>query len=365
MGMNPLTILITGSLATIVASQDLFAKKGSAMVYEDPFDMGAGGASLTRAAQAGMLIANPALIPYGDGIHRWVGTEPTLMVGKDSVDFAKSMSSGGGAGDTAALVDKLAKTPIHLGFSNALSYINKFVGFTVFNRFEPDLYAKKYGATGLPEINFQAESYHGVAVSGASLLGTKALSLGVTAKYLYAAEPSLAIEVTDQAGLKALTSADGMKSLVDHNTGVGYDAGLLIFRQGSTLDLKMALKADDIGGTSLAGNGGLKKLPQTYNAGIATTLHGEIDALHLALDYRDIQAAYGEKQFKRLRAGAKLLFKRYIGIGAGIRDGWPSYALELDLILIRITAATWTRELGDSPGMSPRTIYSLGLAMGF
>jgi hypothetical protein len=194
---------------------------------------------------------------------------------------------------------------------------------------------------------------------------TRALSLGLTGKYLYAEESKLAVEVTDQEGLSELTSSSGMQSLVEHNTGVGVDAGLLLFKQGYNLDFKLALKADDIGGTKLTGDGNLKELPAIYSAGIATTLHSGIDALHLSLDYRDIQGAYHEKLFKRVRAGSKILFKRYIGIGAGIRDGWPAYALELDLILIRLTAAMWTRELGDSPGVSPRTVYSAGLAMGF
>lgn len=352
-------------LVVVMVSSRCLAAKGSGMVYEDPFDRGAGGASLTRAAQGGMLLANPALIPYGEGFHRWVGVEPTLIVGKDSVDFAKSMKSGGGDMDASTLVDTVMKTPIHIGASNALSYINKGFGLTVFDHFESDLQAKKYGDLGLPAVNFQAESYHGAAASFASLLGGRGLSFGMTAKYLYAAEPNVVVELTDQDGLKSLTSPAGMKSFVTHNTGVGADAGLLLFKQGYNLDFRMALKVDDIGDTMLQGDGNLKTLPQMYSAGIATTFHTGVDALHLALDYRDIQGAYGEKTFKRVRAGTKLMLRRYVGFGIGLYDGWPSYAAELDLILMRITASTWTKEMGSSPGLNPRTVYAVGLAMGF
>lgn len=351
--------------AMLLYSLPSMAEKGSGMIYEDPFDLGSGGSSLTRAAQAGVLIANPALMPYGETFHRWAGIEPTVVVGKDSVDFAQSMQSADGSSDPSAMVDTLTKTPVHVGARNAVSYINRSFGIGTYNHFEADLRARKYGDLGLPDVNLRAESYQAVAASGATMLGTRALSLGVTAKYLYAAEPDIGVQVTDQEGIKKLSSADGLKELITHNTGTGLDAGLLFFEQGYNLDFKMALKADDIGDTKLQGSGTLKSLPQMYSAGLGTTLHNGIDALHLSLDYRDIQGVYKEKMFKRVRAGAKVVFRRYIGFGAGVYDGWPAYAAELDLVLLRVTAATWTKELGDSPGVDPRPVYAIGMAVGY
>lgn len=361
------TICFTACLAASVGYSRLaHAEKGSGMIYEDPFDVGSGGASLTRAAQGGMLLANPALLPYGDGFHRWAGIEPTMIVGKDSVDFANSMKSNDSSNsDPSALVDKLSKTPVHVGLRNAVSYMNSGFGLGVYNHFEADLRTRKYGELGLPDVNFRAESYQAAAMSGATMLGTRALSLGITGKYIYAAEPDASIQITDQESLKKLSSADGMKSLVSHNTGTGFDAGLLYFVQGYNLDFKMALKADDIGDTKLTGDGTLTTLPQMYSAGVGTTLHNGIDALHLSVDYRDIQGAYKEKTFKRVRAGAKVVLHRFIGLGAGVYDGWPAYAAEIDCILVRATAAMWTKELGDSPGVDPRTVYALGVAMGY
>ena len=120
------------------------AAKGSAPVYEDPYDIGSGGASLTRASQAGMMFSNPALIPYGPGFHRWSGNETTLIVGKDSVDFAKSMKGGGASTpeDKAKLIDTVMKTPIHVGALNNFAYINRFFGLSTFSRNEFDLCAK-------------------------------------------------------------------------------------------------------------------------------------------------------------------------------------------------------------------------------
>jgi len=62
--------------------------------------------------------------------------------------------------------------------------------------------------------------------------------------------------------------------------------------------------------------------------------------------------------------GAKVLLRRHIGFGVGYYDGWPSYGVELDAWLVRLTGSYYTRELGAKPGMDPRPIYALGVAMG-
>jgi hypothetical protein len=348
----------------------LFAK-GSAPVYEDPFDVAAGGASLTRASQAGMIFSNPALIPYGPGFHRWWGNEATLLVGKDSVEFAKSIQKGSNSSDQTAaekqvaFIEQVMKSPLHAGVLNNFAYINKYFGLSTFNRGEVDIQAKKFGDTGLPGIRFRAESYQGVGVSAASMALTQVVSVGATAKYLYAGEPDISIDLTDQEGIKKLQSQSGLKSLIGMNTGFGYDAGMLIFLQGYNSDYRMALKADDVGGTKLKGDADLKELKQTYSVGLGYTLHNAVDAIHMSLDYRDVQKAYDEELFRRVRMGTKVVIRKHLGLAVGYYDGWPSYGVELDAWIIRLTASYYTRELGAKPGIDPRPVYALGVTMGF
>jgi hypothetical protein len=149
------------------------------------------------------------------------------------------------------------------------------------------------------------------------------------------------------------------------NTGVGYDAGLVLFAQGMNADYRLAFKMDEIGGTTLKGDASLKELKQTYSVGIGYTLHNAVDAVHVSLDYRDIQKAYDEEMFKRVRVGTKILIRRHLGFGIGFYDGWPSYGVELDAWILRLTAAYYTRELGAKPGIDPRPVYALGFTMGF
>lgn len=359
--------VLSAGIGVFTASSASLAK-GSGPIYEDPFDVASGGSSLTRASQAGMLFSNPALIAQGPGFHRWFGNESTIIVGKNSIEFAKSMQNGGSGGSSgsgeASFVETVLKNPIHAGVLNSFSYINSLFGFGFFNRGEVDIQAKKYGDTGLPAIRFRAESFQGLGISAATKFLTQSLSVGVTAKYLYAGEPDLAIELTDQEAIQNMQSSSGLKSLIGMNTGYGYDVGMLFFRQGYNADYRLALKVDDAGGTTLHGDAELKKLNQAYHVGLGYTLHNDVDAIHLSLDYRDLQKSYGEELFKRVRMGAKVLLRRHIGFGVGYYDGWPSYGVELDAWLVRLTGSYYTRELGAKPGMDPRPIYALGIAMG-
>jgi hypothetical protein len=366
--------LLVGSLPVgglLFRSRDVAYAKGSAPLVEDPFDIAAGGASLTRASQGGMILSNPALIPYGPGFHRWVGSETTLIVGKDSVDFARSLQNGDssasndGSSDQSKFIEKIVTTPIHAGTLNNLSYINRLFGIGAFSRNEFDIAVKKFGDTGLPSVRFRGESYQALGLSAASFIAGPAISFGVTGKYLYASAPDLAIDLTDQEAIGRLQTTGGIRSLMAMNSGFGYDAGLLFFSQGLNVDYRLALKVDDIGGTSLGGDGTLTELRQVASAGLGYTLHNAVDAIHLSLDYRDIQASYQEELFKRIRIGAKLLVRRHLGLGIGYYDGWPSYGLEVDAWIIRLTATYYTREFGAKPGIDPRPLYALGFSMGF
>ena len=92
-------------LMSLFLSTPAFARKTNQAVYQDPFDLGAGGASLTRASKDGRVHANPALLPYGGKFHYWGGLSNSVLTNKESVDIARDLfkqasGSGGGSGRT-------------------------------------------------------------------------------------------------------------------------------------------------------------------------------------------------------------------------------------------------------------------------
>jgi len=370
----PLMILAVG-LGVGTGAGEAWARKTNQPVYEDPFDIGAGGASLTRASKEGRVFANPALLPQGGSFHRWAGFTLSLLSNKESVETARSLATGakkqeGGdeeAGpDTREISDAVFKQPLRVGWGASLAWVTRFFGLSVFSRFEPDLRARELGSTGVPEIEFHAESYHGVALGTAIETPFRWLTFGVTGKYLYAAEPNLTIEVTDEDAIADVTDPRNTQDLASHNKGVGFDAGMLMFFQGKWIDYSLAAKVDDVGNTKFIGdNPAPTEFKQVVSAGTAVTFHTGADALHLALDYRDIMNAYGEEMFKKYYAGVKLTLRTYIGLAAGYYHGSPSIGAEVDFILFRLAATAFTRELGDHPGVEPRNMYMLSLSLGY
>lgn len=350
-------------ISLLFFSQPAVAKKTNQAVYEESFDLAGGGASLTRATQEGMLFANPAQLTYGGQFHRWIGLKTNVIAGTDSIEFAQQVKDGGSS-DASTILESAYEHPLHVGMSSALSWLTQNVGICAFARAEPDISAKKYGESGLPEVRFQAEAYGG-ALASFAVQTLRWLSLGVTAKYLYVGEPDVAIGIAEQQRIQSLSSAEGLKEEASYGKGVGADIGALIFLQGNVADLRIAGKVDDVGGTEF--DGSQAPFKQTVSAGLGLTFHSNADAIHLSADYRDILGAYGESIYKRLYAGAKVMIRTYVGVAAGLYQGYPTYGAVIDLIFVRIAATVYGREYGSHPdlGVERRNLYVLSFAMGF
>jgi hypothetical protein len=406
-------------LMSLFLSTPAFARKTNQAVYQDPFDLGAGGASLTRASKDGRVHANPALLPYGGKFHYWGGLSNSVLTNKESVDIARDLfkqASGSGGGSDSApaeetpaedgseteatggnaqageLMDKALAAPIRVGWGLSLAWVTRLFALSVFSRLEMDLRAREFGQTGFPEAHFQGESYHGVLLGTGVRTPFRWLSFGVAGKYVYGSEPDLRIQLTDTDSISQMSDPKLIQDLSAHKVGTGADLGMLMFFQGPTVDFSLAGKVEDVGNTKFVAasgkagalasedaeaeaaaegtgsepskNNSLEEFKQVVSVGTGLTFHTGSDALHLALDYRDILNAYGEKPFKKVYAGAKVLLRTYVGLSAGYYQGYPTYGAEFDLILVRLAGTYYTRELGDSPGVDPRRIYMVTVSAG-
>jgi len=342
-----------------------YAAKSNQSIYEDPYDIAAGGASLTRASQEGVLFANPALMPFGNKFFRWFGSQFSLIAAKDSVEFGQSLANGSstssdsseddGSSERDKFIDDVFTTPVHFGATAALSFISSHFGFGVVSRFEPDIKGTRFSDTGIPAIRAQAEGYGAGVVSYAQKV-LPWFSLGLTGKYIYKAEPDIYLDFADQSKIDEIRSDP--QALVDEVTpgqGIGVDGGALLFLQGRHVDYRMAFKIDDFGNTNFTQS--QESFKQTMHGGLGLTFHNSIDSLHLSLDFRDISGEYEESVVMRSYAGAKLVLRNYIGFAAGFYQGYPSYGVRLDLILVKLGLTYYGREMGSFIGDDRRNIY--------
>lgn len=352
------------SIVAIVWTSLAWAK-GSQAIYQDPFDLAAGGSSLTRATQDAVIYANPALMPFGQKFFRWAGIQSNILAGVDSIDEAQSMAKGGGSPEASNtdFVDKVLGTPLHVGLQNTLSVITSKLGFGLLTSAELDLRGQKHDATGLPSIRARAVGIGGGAL-GLAHNPFPWLGLGITSKYLYKTEPDVTVALSDQEQIEELRSDP--QALQDEFTpgrGAGFDAGLLLFKQGPLVDWRLAAKVDDIGDTSFGG--AQDPYLQMMHLGVGMTLHNAVDALHLSADLRDLSQASGETMVMRTHIGAKILIRKMFGIAVGLYQGYPTYGLRFDFWIIKGGFTYYQKEMGEYAGDDGRKIYTLYTSLGF
>ena len=361
---------LSALVAALLVSGNAHAAKSDNPIYEDPFDIAAGGASLTRSSRNGVVWANPALMPYGGEFHRWLGNETSVLVSPDSANFLQDQQSGNEMG-LAEMIDLLDSSPVHFGFNTNFAWTLNNAGLSLFNHTDFDFKVRKYGDDFLPSVRIRSHVYTGLGV-GLGVRVLRWLSLGVTAKAIGVVEPDLNISMTDTSAMEQLTNPSSIIEQAGVGFGVGADAGLLMFFQGRTVDYRLALKMDDVGDTAFTPMSSSnpdastrKPFKQINSAGVSMTLHNYVDAIHISLDLRDLDNTLQQDMFRRVHAGTRILVREMVGLGMGLYDGYPSYGIQLDFFLLKLGAVAYTREMGEALGDDPRNIYQLFFSSGF
>ncbi len=365
-------------------------------LYQDPFDNAAGGASITMASREGLMFSNPALIPFGGKIVRWVGTKFNLMGPRNSLLYAYKAKSEGCSATTGAMngllggnsacqestqdLNALMGKNTGFGVSTTLSGIlNNFAGSLVLGQ-GVDIKVRRAGdpetGMGLPQLVLRAESANALALSTATRIPYSPLSFGLTAKYMALLDTKIALGTelaSDKSALKSQT--DQIRSGIAKGTGV--DVGSLWFTQGKWIDFRLGITVQDIGNAVLKSIGTPcdptdpdchSKQPiryQTMNSGVGLTFHNSTDMIHFALDYRDINNAYNEPMFKRIYAGTKITLRNSLGLAFGMHHGYPSYGVELDAFIFKLSLSTWQKVYGVDPKGDIRKYFMFSISSGF
>jgi len=365
-------------------------------LYQDPFDLAAGGASLTMATREGLIFSNPALIPYGGKIVRWGGAKINLMAPRDSLLFAYQASAQGCTATTGAMNGLIgASSPCEtsssdlnaimgkkssFGLSSTLSLIINNLGASLVLGQGLDINFRRSGDTtagiGLPQLVLRAESANAAAVSAATRIPFTPFALGITTKYMGLLDTKINVGLESISDTSALTQqTNNIRNGIAK--GLGYDAGFLTFLQGRYLDYRLGATVSDIGHSKLSSLGVVcdptdatceAKQPiryQTLNIGTSITLHNSSSMLHMAIDYRDINNSYSEPLFKRIYTGTKLTLINTLGLAAGIHHGYPSYGVEFDGYLFKCAFNTWQKVLGTDPKGEVRKYFMFSVASGF
>lgn len=341
--------------------------------YQDPVDLGSGGASLTFATNEGMVFSNPALMPLGPKTFRWLGTRFSLVPSQGALDIVSGDLPSFDFSDPVAAVDELGSFDAEVGAgSTLLTFImSNFAIVPIASDLKVSLGFNKFGTPESGTSTFEAfvdiDNKAGVAMAFSGM-PARWFSLGVTAKALYVTEQSIVIPLNLAAFVAnqeaAMTSLNETLSSLSDEVGmdqvISYDVGSLFFFQGQNIDYRIATVVRDVGGAtvskaSIAGLGAnasgesTGEKPQAVDLGLGVTLHNHSSFIHLAADVKDYLNAYGEPDFKRYSFGLKTHIMRWVALGAGIRHGHPTAGIEFDALLFRLSFSQYYEVLGDDP----------------
>jgi hypothetical protein len=324
-------------------------------IYQNPFDLSAGGASLTRATQDGVLFANPSLPAFGGGFLRWIFLRTGFHLGADAVDMAYQYAKGGSTPKLdGALIERALKTPIHLGVDMSLGFVTANIGTGLFVSTRADMEGRQYGSQGLPEFRARAFGYGG-AIASSSLAPTDWLALGGSVRYQANGELYKSIGLTEVANADQIAS--NLQKEVQYGYGLGVDLGMVAQWRSRHVDFRLGATLNDVGDTNFTGQ--LDSWKETLNVGFGTTLHDRTSAIHCAVDVRDVMMKYGEHWTRRTYAGCKALFRSRAGVAAGLYQGWLTYGAVLNLFIMRLEVGTYQKEVGREVGTQPRRVYYL------
>lgn len=323
-------------------------------IYQNPFDLASGGASLTRATQEGAFFVNPSLPAFGGGFHRWFFARTQVHLGDAQAKVAYDAYAKQSAQTPTPqeLIAKAINKPVHIGHDTALGYINRFVSLVGFSNARADLQLRKFGDAGAPQLRVRSYGIGGGGVAAHVALGDT-LALGVSSKYLEVAQVNTNLSLDDIQGSD--DPAEQLPKLLGRGSGVSHDAGLTFQVRSRRIDLRVAATVHDISGTQLGSK--LEPFAQTLAGGVGLTLHGTKHAAHCGADVRDILAAYGEHWTYRSYAGCKVLLYEWIGFGGGLSQGYPTAGMVIDLPGSRLEMGRYTREMGNQVGVEGRTVY--------
>ncbi|MDI6809411.1 MAG: hypothetical protein QME66_10580 [Candidatus Eisenbacteria bacterium] len=215
-----------------------------------------------------------------------------------------------------------------------------------------------------PRISVQVKNDM-VGVVGISkslgLLGKK-MDIGVSAKYIQRRLLSESLSGTDASTFDEESIQDMLDTLETAKTGLTFDIGALYPLNGATT---LALVLKDV-----AGKVDDETIPMTVNVGIASrpAILKIIPLFRNTVIAADVDDIFGEgSMLNRVHLGAETKFALlpFITLRGGFNQGYPTYGLGLNLLIVRLDFAYYGEELGSKPGQIPQWNYFGTIKIGF
>ncbi len=359
-----------------------------------PAIMATGGAGGATASGYDSLFSNPAGFAAGSSsftlaaLQPWVYTLPERAMG-----LASAFSGDDSSGTIRDIVaDDLASNGFGVGGSAGMGWVGSGLGLGFSMAFDSYLYDTGSGSlAGDSSLSVSAVLGYAVPIS----LGSSLLYLGADVRPTVRIDSSLS-DAEAEAFLDSLAGLNdplGAISGSQARYGVGFaiDAGAIL-EMGR---LSLGLSVRDLGGTRFAyesgsfgealddmvggklppDSGDEEYVPMKVNAGLSLQLfQGRIVSFFNPVLYGEVRDATSfidsltEGEVSPLlytHCGADLELFGFLNLRAGLYQGYATAGLGIDLPLLDLQAAYFTRELGTDIGEKPSSGLTLEASLRF
>lgn len=340
-----------------------FATDETQRIYKSAQYLTRGDTGIAIADGIEAIHYNPAGIATGKGIYKeTVLGSPMIEFSANTKDLIRkfALENKTGAEPLAAEIGKNQ----HLGIYNisGLAFRRAALGATISNQTNL-LPALDPEGGGLPIVSAGSYTNQVLHFTLAEQFFSKNFSMGTTVKYITRNTAELEVAIAEANDLEI----DG-EELVNTGTATAADLGLMFKTSSKRSPFSLGLTVQNVGDASFKGleeTDKVAKLKQTVNLGLAIEPGTRFSKFRFLLDVRDLGSTTDKNGFKKIHIGSEITIRKFLGLGAGLNQGYPSFGAHLNLYVIRFDIGAYTQEVGARVGERPDTRYFMRITAGF
>ena len=311
-----------------------------------------GGLAKNKSLLSELVIASPQGIASPSVIKNYKVFSGNVLTSDKIVDFVRQNKNVSYFGDA----------------QNLSGLFFKGIGISALGKASVLAYFGDSPETGLPIVLLNSTAYAGGILSFYQAFFSDALLIGFNAKYLSKAEGNIHLTAADMLSEFSSSSINKQfKNSIQRGYGLGADAGL-IWNIGKTKPFSIGIAVKNIG---MKYHVRYKDYPlpsadpTTVDAGFHGGFASNRTQMNFSFNIKDATNATQQNIFKRIHFGAQIDYNNFMGVMAGINDGYPSYGAFINIKFIRIEGGQYSAELGKLPGDFRSLRYFLRASVGF